>query len=222
AWWRVVLPRPGPGGLLGGDADSRRGHHFPGARPDSRHPRRQSCPDVGSDHGPGAGGDCLLACGTPPLVAPGRAVGPDVHRVRALAADDPHRGSDLVAMAGAAGCGGRPRWCRARSGRIGHPNWAGRGLEQAVTSTDLPDLLASAVRHATGLTDAAPRPGQERLSRDIDQVLQQGEGHVVGNAPTGTGKGIAYLVPAARLALQGRRTVVSTESLGLQHQLVEK
>src|SRR5699024_9215549 len=60
------------------------------------------------------------------------------------------------------------------------------------------------------------------LSRDIDQVLQQGEGHVVGNAPTGTGKGIAYLVPAARLALQGRRTVVSTESLGLQHQLVEK
>src|SRR5699024_6707037 len=96
------------------------------------------------------------------------------------------------------------------------------GIEQCVTSTELFDLLASAVRHATGLPDAAPRAGQARLSRDIDRVLQEGEGHVVGEAPTGVGKSIAYLVPAARLALQDQRTVVSTESLGLQHQIVEK
>jgi len=53
-------------------------------------------------------------------------------------------------------------------------------------------------------------------------TLDAGDRHHVGAAPTGTGKSLAYLVPAAILATQGSRTLVSTESLGLQHQIVEK
>ncbi|MGC0252678.1 ATP-dependent DNA helicase [Pseudactinotalea sp. Z1748] len=87
---------------------------------------------------------------------------------------------------------------------------------------NLEDLLTKAVRNSTGLPDAKPRPGQLRLARDIDQVMQQGEGHALGAAPTGTGKSLAALVPAALLATQGARTLMSTESLGLQHQVVHK
>lgn len=88
--------------------------------------------------------------------------------------------------------------------------------------SELRALLTAAVRESTGLDSAEPRDGQMKLSRDIDRVLQAGEGHVAGIAPTGSGKSLAALVPAARLALQGGRTLMSTESLGLQHQVTDK
>ena len=66
------------------------------------------------------------------------------------------------------------------------------------------------------------RPQQRALSRLIGQVYNEG-GIGIAEAGTGTGKSIAYLLPAIRWALRNReRTVVSTNTINLQEQLVEK
>ncbi|HEX2188932.1 MAG TPA: helicase C-terminal domain-containing protein [Longimicrobiaceae bacterium] len=66
------------------------------------------------------------------------------------------------------------------------------------------------------------RPQQRGLSRMIAGVYNEG-GVGIAEAGTGTGKSVAYLLPAIRWALQNReRTVVSTNTINLQEQLVEK
>jgi ATP-dependent DNA helicase DinG len=66
------------------------------------------------------------------------------------------------------------------------------------------------------------RPAQRALSRMIAGLYNTG-GVGVAEAGTGTGKSVAYLLPAIRWALQnGERTVVSTNTINLQEQLVEK
>lgn len=66
------------------------------------------------------------------------------------------------------------------------------------------------------------RPAQRAFSRMIGGLYNTG-GVGVAEAGTGTGKSIAYLLPAIRWALQnGERTVVSTNTINLQEQLVEK
>lgn len=66
------------------------------------------------------------------------------------------------------------------------------------------------------------RPQQRALSRMIAGLYNDG-GVGVAEAGTGTGKSLAYLLPAVRWALQNReRTVVSTNTINLQEQLVEK
>ena len=87
---------------------------------------------------------------------------------------------------------------------------------------ELKELLDASVRNATGLPEAEPRPGQWKLSKAVADVLLTGEGDVAGIAPTGTGKSLAYLAPAAKLACSGGRTLISTESLALQDQIVNK
>jgi ATP-dependent DNA helicase DinG len=66
------------------------------------------------------------------------------------------------------------------------------------------------------------RPQQRALSRLVGGVYNDG-GIAIAEAGTGTGKSIAYLLPAIRWALRNReRTVVSTNTINLQEQLVEK
>ena len=66
------------------------------------------------------------------------------------------------------------------------------------------------------------RPAQRALSRMIAGLYNTG-GVGVAEAGTGTGKSVAYLLPAIRWALQnGERTVVSTNTINLQEQLVDK
>lgn len=66
------------------------------------------------------------------------------------------------------------------------------------------------------------RPQQRELARMIATVYNQG-GVGIAEAGTGTGKSVAYLLPAIRWALQNReRTVVSTNTINLQEQLVDK
>src|SRR5690606_2415060 len=66
------------------------------------------------------------------------------------------------------------------------------------------------------------RPQQRALSRMIGGLYNEG-GIGIAEAGTGTGKSIAYLLPAIRWALLNReRTVVSTNTINLQEQLVEK
>jgi ATP-dependent DNA helicase DinG len=66
------------------------------------------------------------------------------------------------------------------------------------------------------------RPQQRALARLIAERFNEG-GVGIAEAGTGTGKSVAYLLPAIRWALQNReRTVVSTNTINLQEQLVEK
>ncbi len=66
------------------------------------------------------------------------------------------------------------------------------------------------------------RPQQRAFSRMIAGLYNTG-GVGVAEAGTGTGKSVAYLLPAIRWALQNKeRTVVSTNTINLQEQLVDK
>lgn len=66
------------------------------------------------------------------------------------------------------------------------------------------------------------RPQQRALSRLAGELYNEG-GIGIAEAGTGTGKSIAYLLPAIRWAIRNReRTVVSTNTINLQEQLVEK
>jgi ATP-dependent DNA helicase DinG len=62
------------------------------------------------------------------------------------------------------------------------------------------------------------RPAQRKLAQAVAEVLDAG-GLLLAEAGTGTGKTLAYLLPAAEL---GRRVVVSTGTKNLQEQLVQK
>jgi ATP-dependent DNA helicase DinG len=66
------------------------------------------------------------------------------------------------------------------------------------------------------------RPGQVALAQTVDDAMSGGK-HALGEGPCGTGKGIAYLVPAIWHAVNhGKRTVVATANIALQEQLVKK
>jgi ATP-dependent DNA helicase DinG len=62
------------------------------------------------------------------------------------------------------------------------------------------------------------RPAQRKLAQAVAEVLDAG-GLLLAEAGTGTGKTLAYLLPAAEL---GRRVVISTGTKNLQEQLVQK
>lgn len=62
------------------------------------------------------------------------------------------------------------------------------------------------------------RPGQIRMSRAVAAAIAESH-HLIMEAPTGTGKTFAYLVPAIDA---GRRVVISTGTRNLQDQLIRK
>ncbi len=66
------------------------------------------------------------------------------------------------------------------------------------------------------------RPGQREMARAVADRFNEG-GVAIVEAGTGTGKSLAYLLPAALWALENReRTVLSTNTINLQEQLVGK
>ncbi|MEM7251471.1 MAG: ATP-dependent DNA helicase [Pseudomonadota bacterium] len=83
-------------------------------------------------------------------------------------------------------------------------------------------LAASAVLGADGpfarhLQNFRPRAEQQQMADAIATAVGS-ELHLVCEAPTGTGKTFAYLVPAL---LSGRRVVIATGTKALQDQLIE-
>lgn len=88
---------------------------------------------------------------------------------------------------------------------------------------ELDTLLSGVVARITQGAASTPRPGQTALAHDIlDAMLEQG-GQCLAVGRTGLGKSFAYLAPAMLVAARlGERTVISTESLALQSQLVDK
>ena len=83
---------------------------------------------------------------------------------------------------------------------------------------DVPTLLAAAVAGIGG----AERPGQVKMAEAVARSMDGGE-HLAVQAGTGTGKSLAYLVPAARHAAALDATVVvSTATIALQSQLIDR
>ena len=89
------------------------------------------------------------------------------------------------------------------------------------SDTQIPDmatLLAAAVEAIGG----AERPGQVEMAEAVERSIRAKE-HLAAQAGTGTGKSLAYLVPAIRHAVAARTTVVvSTATIALQRQLVDR
>ncbi|MFJ9446515.1 ATP-dependent DNA helicase [Kitasatospora sp. NPDC101235] len=84
----------------------------------------------------------------------------------------------------------------------------------AVPRSRIPELLHAAVAAVGGVE----RPGQVRMAEAVADAVDHGE-HLLVQAGTGTGKSLAYLVPALA---HGDRVVVATATLALQRQLVER
>ncbi|HEU0089716.1 MAG TPA: ATP-dependent DNA helicase [Pseudonocardiaceae bacterium] len=83
---------------------------------------------------------------------------------------------------------------------------------------DVAALLAAAVRGVGGIE----RTGQVLMAEAVDRAIRTGE-HLAVQAGTGTGKSLAYLVPAIRHAITTSSTVVvSTATIALQRQLVDR
>jgi ATP-dependent DNA helicase DinG len=81
-------------------------------------------------------------------------------------------------------------------------------------SPDLTTLLAAAVAAVPG---GVERPGQQKMAEAVADAVATRE-HLLVQAGTGTGKSLAYLVPAL---LTDGPVVVSTATLALQSQLVD-
>lgn len=82
----------------------------------------------------------------------------------------------------------------------------------------VPELLGAAVAALGG----SQRDGQVRMAEAVAQAFANGE-HLAVQAGTGTGKSLAYLVPAiARAVTDDHPVVVSTATIALQRQLVDR
>ena len=82
----------------------------------------------------------------------------------------------------------------------------------------LTDLLTAAVAGIGG----SERPGQVAMAQAVEHAIEAGE-HLLVQAGTGTGKSVAYLVPALAHAVRtGKPVVVATATLALQAQVVDR
>ncbi|WP_440711915.1 ATP-dependent DNA helicase [Gordonia sp. FQ] len=86
------------------------------------------------------------------------------------------------------------------------------------TLPDVPALLEAAVSALGG----SRRDGQLTMASAVAEAIDD-ERHLAVQAGTGTGKSLAYLVPAVRHAVEtGDTVVVSTATIALQRQLTER
>ncbi len=83
---------------------------------------------------------------------------------------------------------------------------------------ELAEWFASGSPLASSLDGFAPRKGQAEMAEAIADVISAGENLIV-EAGTGTGKTLAYLVPAL---LSGHRIILSTGTKTLQDQLFHR
>jgi ATP-dependent DNA helicase DinG len=97
-------------------------------------------------------------------------------------------------------------------------------MTSTVTSTQPnkePDV-AALLQHAVTELGGKHREGQLTMAAAVTHAIETGE-HLAVQAGTGTGKSLAYLVPAIKHAVAtGRTAVVSTATIALQRQLVDR
>lgn len=94
--------------------------------------------------------------------------------------------------------------------------------EQYVSAEAVASLLGSDGAVARSLPGYEERPEQLRMAFAVGDAFNNGKLSVI-EAGTGTGKSLAYLVPALLWALANeQRVVVSTNTINLQEQLIRK
>lgn len=87
-----------------------------------------------------------------------------------------------------------------------------------------PDALDvdALLTHAVDTLGGQRRDGQHEMARQVDRSLTEGK-HLLVQAGTGTGKSLAYLVPALKHAVDADKPIiVSTATLALQSQIVSR
>ena len=93
---------------------------------------------------------------------------------------------------------------------------------EPVDEDDVAAVLGPGGRLAAALAEYEDRAGQREMAQAVADTLNRRD-HLLVEAGTGTGKSLAYLVPAVLYAVaNGRRVVVSTNTINLQMQLHEK
>ena len=84
------------------------------------------------------------------------------------------------------------------------------------------DRVEELLAHAVAALGGAERTGQVTMARAVHGAMESGR-HLAVQAGTGTGKSLAYLVPAIVRAMEDDQAViVSTATIALQRQLVER
>lgn len=84
--------------------------------------------------------------------------------------------------------------------------------------SELSTQVRAALDAAVSAIGGSPREGQIEMAEAVANALQNRH-HLMVQAGTGTGKSLAYLIPAI---VHGRKVVVATATLNLQRQLVER
>lgn len=90
--------------------------------------------------------------------------------------------------------------------------------DETDVAVDVKTLMARAIDAIGG----SERPGQARMAEAVEVAMRERR-HLLVQAGTGTGKSLAYLVPALHHAVTGERpVVVSTATIALQSQIIRK
>lgn len=95
-------------------------------------------------------------------------------------------------------------------------------IRRELTEQQIEDLLAPDGVFANSFPNFETRPQQAEMLKAVTRAIFQGRKLIV-EGGTGIGKSIAYLLPAVLYAAaNGQRVVVSTNTINLQEQLMEK
>ena len=107
--------------------------------------------------------------------------------------------------------------------RLGHYQALQPGEDDTYVDVDeVGELLGEDGPFAQVLPGFEHRVEQVEMARSVAEAINDGQRLIV-EAGTGVGKSLAYLLPAALYALEnGRRVVVSTNTINLQEQLLSK
>jgi len=144
--------------------------------------------------------------------------GPLLDRMLTLLADWRHPLRTFLAAARAAGPADRP----APAAPAQAPPVLPRRDAPAFSSTSLPVLLGAEGPMGRAHPNFELREGQQQMALAIGQTFERG-GRLLVEAGPGTGKSIAYLVPALLWArAHNERVLVSTNTITLQEQLAHK
>ena len=95
-------------------------------------------------------------------------------------------------------------------------------VHDAIDDPASPDGVEALLGHAVAALGGKERSGQVKMARSVHEALDAGR-HLAVQAGTGTGKSLAYLIPAIVRAMEDDEAViVSTATIALQRQLVER
>ena len=124
--------------------------------------------------------------------------------------------------------GRAPREGAAEAGRAGaepredSPGAVPRVQADSPGADSQEERALEALDGAVGRLGGGPRRGQREMTRRVARAIASGT-HLLVQAGTGTGKSLAYLVPAMVHAVDdGERAVVSTATLALQRQILTR